>query len=272
MYIFDDVNISGPGVGAAVPKDPNVHIVRSSDISVSPIRNSKGVLMVGNYVLKPGAKIANVYMTGVNQDATYETSGEVDAEQYMQKFIATHPGDDLEFAEFTQNNLGVDLIVIYGTCTSNELRVYGTKCAPMRLKNNFQANKDKTGHTLTFEQIQGTRFVPGHYRGVLPTLAPAATDVSIDLLKASGYQFKVEALDVTDEISLTDFDFENGDTITLIGSGGAAPATLTAGDKTVATVILSSGTTWTALDGATISFEVVDGGATIYLVERQRTA
>ncbi len=272
MYTFEDVEKSNvAGAGAALPKDPNVHIMRTKDIATYPERNSKGVLEVGTYVMKPGLKPISVYMTSVNQDATYETSGDVDAEQFMQKFVATHPGDTLEFAEFAQNTLGEDLIVIYGTCANDGKRVYGTKCSPMRLKNNFQANKDKTGHTLTFEQIQGTRFVPAHYNGVIPTLAPIATDVSIDLDRATGYQYKVEALDTTAAITIPTFDFQAGETVTFIGSGGSDPATLSFGDLTSCFVILSSGTDWTALDGATISFEVVEGDV-MYLVERQRTA
>ncbi len=271
MYEFQTVSSPTAGAGAPTPKDPNVHILRTEDILTWPVRNSKGVLMVGDFVMKPGKAAISVYMTGVNQDETYETSGDVDAEQIMQKFLATHPGDELEAHEFFQNNLGVDLVVITGKCASNDKRVYGTKCSPMRLKDNFQGNKDKTGHTFTFEQIQGTRFVTAHYAGNIPTASPFATDVSIDLLVANGYQYKVEALDTTASITLSDFDFVAGDVATLIGSGGTDPATLSAGDLTEATVILSEGTSWTALEGATISFDVIDGGATMYLVEKNRS-
>lgn len=272
MYQFLDVNKSViAGSGAAIAKDPNVHIMRAADILTFPIRNSKGVLLVGDFVMKPGKTAISVYMTGVNQDATYETSGEVDAEQIMQKFNATHPGDELDAHEFFQNNLGVDLIVVYGSCSDDTKRVYGTKCSAMRLKNNFQANKDKTGHTFTFEQIQGTRVVPGHYAGNIPVLAPADTDVSIDMTVANGYQYKVEALAITDAISIPTFDLVAGDVVSLIGSGGDAPATLSVGDLTQATIILNDGAVWTALENATISLEVFDGGDTVYLIERNRS-
>lgn len=271
MYDFVNVPQGGPGVGAAKTKDPNVHIIRAEDLQTYPVRDSKGVLMLGAFVPKSGKNFVSVYMTGVNQDENYETSGEVDAEQIMQKLIATHPGDELEAHEFYQNNLGVDLIVVTGSCASSRKTVFGTKCSPMRLKNNWQANKDKTGHTFTFEQIQGTRFVPGKFDGVLPVAAPTATDVSIDMLIANGYQYKVEALDTTAAISLSDFDLLPGDVVTLIGSGGSDPATLSAGDLTEATVLLADGTAWTALENATISLEVFDGGSTIYLIEKVRT-
>lgn len=272
MYEFIDVNKSSiAGAGAPIAKDPNVHIIRTKDVQTWPSRNSKGVLLVGNFVMKTGAKAISVYMTGVNQDATYNTEGEVDSEQVMQKFVGTHPGDTLEAHEFFQNNLGEDLIVVYGSCSDNTKRVYGTKCSPLRLKNEFQANKDKTGFTFTFEQIQGTRFVPAHYNGVIPTVEPTFTDVTVDVLAANGHQYKIEPLNVTAAIDIASINLTHGETVTFIGSGGTAPATLSSGAGTSATVILKDDTEWTALEDATISFNVFEAGATIYLIETQRT-
>lgn len=272
MYNFLDVNKSATaGSGASIAKDPNVAIMRRADILTWPVRDSKGVLAVGNFVMNPGKTAIYIYMTGVNQQPTYETQGEVDAEQIMQKFVATHPGDTLEAHEFFQNNLGEDLVIVYGSCADDTKRVYGTKCSPMRIKNSFKADKDGTGHTFTFEQIQGTRFVPAHYNGVIPSAAPAATDVSIDLAAATGYQYQVEALDVTAAITFPTSDLVDGDVVSLIGSGGADPATLVSGVNTSVTVILKGDVVWTALENATISFEVYDADATIYLIEKVRS-
>ena len=63
----------------------------------------------------------------------------------------------------------------------------------------------------------------------------------------------------------------HGDTVTLIGSGGSDPATLSSGDATGATVLLNDDQDWTALENATISFEVFDNGATMYLIEKNRS-
>lgn len=272
MYDFVDVNKSTTaGSGAAIAKDPNVLIMRAADILTWPVRDGKGVLMAGDFVMKSGKTAIAVYMTGVNQQPTYETEGEVDAEQIMQKFVATHPGDTITAHEFFQNNLGEDLVIAYGSCAENSKRIYGTKCSPMRLKNSFKADKDGTGHTFTFEQIQGTRFVPGHFAGNIPVDAPTATDVSIDMLQANGKQYKVEALDTTAAISLSDFDLVHDDRVTLIGSGGADPATLSSGDLTEATVILKDDAAWTALENATITLRVFDADSTIYLIEEARS-
>lgn len=271
---YEFVNIpksAVPGSGAAKPKDPNVAIFRREDIAVWPIRDSKGVLSIGDFVMVEGKAPIYIYMTGVNQQPTYETEGEVDAEQIMQKFVATHPGDELEAHEFFQNNLGADLIIVYGSCADDSKRIYGTKCSPLRLKNSFKNDKDGAGHTFSFEQIQGTRFVPSFWNGNVPYAAPFATTTAIDMVVANGYQYKVEALESTVAITIPTFDLVDGDVVTLIGSGGGDPATLAAGDLTQATVILKDGTAWTALLNATISLEVVDGGGTMYLVERNRS-
>ena len=272
MYNFVNVDKSSvAGSGAASPKDPNVAFFRREDILTWPVRDSKGVLSVGDFVMKPGKTPIYIYMTGVNQKPNYEVAGDVDKEQVMQKFEATHPGDELEAHEFLQNNIGQDLIIVYGNCSSDDKRIYGTKCSPMRLKGTFTDDKDGVGFTFNFEQIQSTRFVPSHYAGNIPYATPIATDVSIDLLVASGNQYKVESLDTTAQITIPSIDFTAGSTITLIGSGGSDPATLTEGDKTQCFIILKDGVTWTALENATISFDVYDGGSVLYLIERNRS-
>lgn len=271
-YEFEDVSKSSvAGSGASTPKDPNVHIVRTKDVLTWPQRNSKGVLLVGDIVMQPGKKIISVYMTGVNQKPNFAAEGEVDKEQFMQKFEATHPGDELAAHEFFQNNLGEDLVIFYGNCADNTKRMYGTPCAPLRLKGGFEDNKDGRGFNFNFEQIQGTRFLPAHYNGSLPVVAPVATDVSVDLATANGFQYKVEALAVTASITFPTSDLAHGDVVTLIGSGGAGPATLTSGDNTAVHVLLKDDVDFTALEDATISLEVFDNGATVYLIEQARS-
>lgn len=271
MYLDKNVDKSAvPGAGAATPKDPNVAIIKTKDVLTWPVRNNSGVLMVGDFTMKPGKAAIYVYMTGVNQAPTYETDGEVDMEGIMQKFIATHPGDTLEAHEFFQNNLGEDLIVIYGSCSDDGKRVYGTKCSPMRLKNTFKSDKDGNQHSFSFEQIQKTRFVPGFYNGNIPFSAPNATSVSIAFVAANAsQQYKVEALAVTAPIVVTSIDLVHGDIVTLIGSGGVDPATMTTGSLTGAEALLTA--QWVALENATITLEVFDDGSGLTLVETART-
>jgi len=270
MYIPKNIDSpSVPGSGAATPKDPNVAIMKREDILSWPVRNANGVLMEGDFTMKSGKTAIYVYMTGVNQAPGYETEGDVDMEGVLQKFLGTHPGDTLDAHEFFQNNLGQDLIVVYGSCSDTSKRVYGTKCSPLRIKNVFKSDKDGNQHTFTFEQIQKTRFVPGFYNGNIPYAAPFATDVSIDMTKANGEQYKVEALDITAAITASSIDHDHGSIITLVGSGGADPATLSIGTQGSVDVVLTA--QWVALENATISLEVFDDGTTTYLIEKSRS-
>ncbi len=265
-----------PGSGAASPKDPNVAVYLAEDIISMPVRDGAGVKMEGDFVLAAGKTPIAVYMTGVNQDQGFETDGDVDAEQIKQMFTATHPGDSLDAHEFYQNHLGMDLVIVTGDCSTPTKRVFGSQCTPMRMKANFKANNEKTGFEFTFEQIQSSRFVPGKWDGVVAYAAPTATDVTLALLVATGYQYKVEELAVTAAISVTSIDLAHGSKVTLIGSGGAGPATLSTGslDGAPATInaILKDGTQWVALAGATITLEVFVESAKTYLIERNRTA
>lgn len=274
MFIHQDVlkNPNAISPGSPLAKSPNVTLLFTDDIVSEPVRNGGGVKMEGNWVLKAGAKPIQVYLTPSTQAPTFEGDGDEDSISIAHKFTGIHPGDALAVNEFIQNTIGKNVILIYGSCQSPAKKVYGTKCAPLQLKPSFQGDNEKTGHTLNFEQFQKTAYLPGHYEGALPEGSVHTTaDTSLNLLEANGYQYQLPSLAVTAAIDVASIDLKSGTFVTLIGGGGTDPATLVEGAGTAATVILKDGASWTALDGATIDFEVVDGGTTIYLIERKRT-
>ncbi len=88
---------------------------------------------------------------------------------------------------------------------------------------------------------------------------------------ANGTQYQLPSYAVTAAIDIASIDQPHGTFVTLIGGGGADPATLASGAGTAATVLLKDNTTWTALENATITFRVFDADATIYLIEESRT-
>lgn len=272
-YVRKNVNKSAvPGAGAATPKDPNVAIFKAQDIISMPVRNGAGVLAEGTFIMKPGFAPIYIYMTGVNQNFGYETEGEVDKEQILQSFVGQHPGDTLDVHEFVQNHLGEDLIIVIGSCNDQYKRILGSKCAPLRLKNNFTSNNEGNTSEMTFEPTQATRFVPAWWIGNVPYAQPFTVPAeTIDALKANGYQYQLGPFAVTDDLEIASIDLEHGDRLTLLGGGGEAPATLTEGTAGVAEVLLKDGTVWTALAGATITLEVFEADSDTYLIERDRT-
>lgn len=240
--------------GAAAPKKPNVTVVRVSDVLSFPERDGKKVLMLGSFVMKPNAPMFQIYMTPSTIDAPYETEGDEDAEQIKQTFKGDSPGDELELNEFIQNILGEDILIISGSCVDDFKKVYGTPCAPMKLKVTGQDNKDGRKKTLSFEQSVATSLLPGHYTGEIVLEDPFAA-VGHDLtVGANTLMQKLPSSAVATDITVTTVTAEADSIVTLIGGGGAADATL----EPAANVLLKGGANWTALEGAVIHFKVFE--------------
>lgn len=251
--------------GAPAPKDPNVTIIDIDDILQHPVRDSKGVLMQGSYVMKPNANMIQLYMTPSKIKASFETEGDEDAQSFKHKVEGEHPGNEIEIAEFVQNWTGRNCIIILGSCADSYRKVYGSKCAPLQLKPSLQDDNEARKHILVFEQAAASGYVPGHYVGELVLEDPTvATSVALNITSNTLMQ-KLPALEETDDITFTSITAEDGSIVTLLGSGGSDPATLSDGGN----VLLKGGANWTALEGAVIHLQVF-GGATPKLIEVSR--
>ena len=146
----------------------------------------------------------------------------------------------------------------------------GTKCNPMVLKVSGEDSNDGNKNTMTWEQEllndEYIRFYSGQisFDATLPVLSGAA----LALNSAQGKVFKLDSTDTTANITIDSSNFEDGDIITLVGSGGAGPLTLE--NSATTGVLLKNATTWTALDGATITLKVVEADKKYY-VEQSRS-
>ena len=264
----------GISPGSPTPKNANVTIIFADDVLSTPSRNDGGILMQGNFVLKPGATMYQIYMTAKKQKPGFESEGDVDELVINQKFEGMYPGNSLEIKEFVQNTIGKDLIIMYGTCTGKKYEVYGTPCSPMRMKPSFTADDTKTGYTLSFEQTLGTGSLPGTYEGAIVLAAPfEQIDKDLALLKANGAQFQLATDAASTALDVASLDHDHGAVLSLIGAGGAGPFVLSqgiqVGDATV-TVILKSGTDWVSAKNAVLDLRVYKAGATTYLIEEKR--
>lgn len=267
MYVAKNVGRPqiGRSAGAAAPKSPNVVVVATKDILTWPVKDSNGVLMLGNFVMKPGAKMIEVYMTPSKSKASYEPQGDEDSESYKHKFEGEHPGNELEIAEFVQNWTGEPAIVIYGSCEDNYRKVVGTHCAPVRLKATLQDDNDARKNMLVFEQYANTGEVLGHYPGEVIVSAPfavAAFAFSFD--SANGYQYQLLPSAAADDITITANNYEHGDIVTLIGGGGVDPTVVSTGATAAGTFELKDGTDWVGLEGAILQLQVYKGSTTYF--------
>ena len=259
--------------GAVTAKKPDIILVDTADILTLPARNSKGVLMVGNIILKPGAQMIELYLTPSTQVPSYESDGPEDSESFTHKVEGMHPGNQLEAKEFLQNNLGRGFLAIWSGCNNaTGKEVYGTPCAPLKMQASFIADNEKTGFTFTFESVQKTSYVPATYEGTITLQAPyVAPDFDLAVTDANGdiFQLPSSAVAAT-QIDIASTDREHGDIITILGGGGAEPATLANGAATAGTVQLVGGVAWTALADASIDLQVFDDGTTLFFREVAR--
>jgi hypothetical protein len=272
--MYTKVNLTkaaGITPGSAAQKNQIV-LVDVEDIASFPDSDANGVKLVGTPVLKPGGKFISIYSTKSKTEAPFETDGDEDMMNFAAKFIAQHPGNRLEVKEFVQNWTGRDIIVFHKSCADDFWEVMGTPCAPLQLKASKQDNNDGRFYNLTFEPFAKSGFVPKHYEGDISFTEPFAvvSVADVDVTPANGIQYKLPSLAVTDAIEFGDMTVEHGTMISLIGSGGVAPATLVDGVSGSATVLLKTGITWTALNNAVIHLQVFKTAATTYLIEMSR--
>lgn len=258
--------------GAVTAKQPDIILVHTDDILNLPARDGRGVRMVGNIILKPGAEMHKLYLTPSTQEPSYASDGPEDGESLTHKVMGSYPGNDLEAKEFFQNRLGQPLMAIWSGCNNaTGKEVYGTPCAPLKMKGEFVANNEKTGFVFTFESVQKTSYVPATYEGALTFAAPfEPADFDLALTEANGAFYKLPSSAVVNAIDIASTDLEHGDIVSLIGGGGAAPATLSNGLATAGTVQLVQGVDWTALADATIDLQVFDDGTTKFFREVSR--
>ncbi|WP_116787633.1 hypothetical protein [Flavobacterium psychrotrophum] len=273
MYLRTSLAKSpGGSPGAAAPKEPNVTIFAADDVAVWPLRDDGSVNMLGSFVMKPNARMYTFYSTKSKTSAPFEAEGEEDNITYKQSFVGEYPGDDLPVNEFIANWTGVNAIIIYGSCADSFRKVVGTKCAPVQLKATGKDDNEGRAKTLTFEQYAKSRFLPGHYTGALIYAEPfPATSAVFAINETNGNHYQLPSMAVTDDIEPSALDLPVGQIVTLIGGGGAAPATLAQGTAGAADILLVAGSTWTALQGASISLRVFNAGAKKYLIEVSRS-
>ena len=272
MYIATNVAKPANSAGGGSPKNPNVTIIAIKDITIFPVRDSKGILISGNIVLKAGANAISVYMTSSKIKAGYEPDGDIeDSQTFKHKFEGPHPGNSLAIKEFVQNWSGEPCIIIDGSCSDDFKTIYGTKCAPMYLKPSGKEENDSREHMLAFEQASKTTYLPAHYTGVVPSMVPfVVTDVTaVPVSTANGLVYQLPSSNNDENILFNTLSVNHDDVITLIGGGGINPDVLVLG-ATVRMPLLVNGAYWVGIKDAFINFRVFNNGMSSYAIEMSR--
>lgn len=256
-----------PGKGG--DKKNKITIVDLDDILVHASRDSKGILIAGKHQFKPNAYAIVLYVTPSSIAAKASTEGEVDEEGWLQEVVVAHPGAEREIMEFRSNWLGRDIAIFDESCVDGTIKQYGSPCSPLRMKVEGTDNKDAKKTVFTFAStnkgpdiaIYANTLTLSDVTGTVP-----ADATTVDLAPGEGeYQ-------LTDNAAATELttciNAIHGMLFTLLGSGGANPASITDAND----FVLKDGTSWSALAGSSITFKAFkDGAGTWKFFEQSRT-
>lgn len=270
------VNLTKPSgtssPGAAASKNEIV-LFESQTVSYFPPSDENGVVMTGNIQMAPNEIPITIYSTKSKTEAPMETEGDEDTMSFKSSFKAQVPGNTKEIKEFVQYWTGRDIFLAHKACGENFYEFMGTPCAPLQLKSAKQDNNDARLWNLEFMPFAKSGFVPKIYEGTIPFSTPTdvATVTAIALTPANGVNYQLPSFATTASIGFGATTLDNNKVVSLIGGGGVAPATLANGTAGSVTVILNSGTTWTALNKSILNLKIFKSGATTYLIEQSRT-
>lgn len=272
-FILMDIPKAARNAGAPQGKNPMIAIWNWNDVKTHPARDSKGIKYAGDFVWLAGKYAAKIYATSSSIALPGNGQGEEDQVGFSALPEFNHPGNGLEIMEFIQNmtNQPLGVAVQSGSCDGGESfwTVYGTPCNPLSLVAEIQDNNEAAKSMMKFQQFRPATVLPGRYYGNI-TCATAnvvpVDAVNIDVSAGSGeYQLQ----DNAGPTALTGLsNVAHGGVYTLIGSGGANPATLAAGDP----FFLLQGNDWQGLAGSRLTLKAFENGdGTFVFFEQSRS-
>jgi hypothetical protein len=265
------LNVAKPGdnKGAGGNKRDKIILIDLEDIATFPDRDSKGVVITDNLILKANAYMITAYATVTSIVGGDASEGDLDAEGFVHNLAFDHPGSAKEIRELKQNWLSRHIIALVQKCGEADYDLYGTPCAPLRSTMKWEDTKDKNVHNFTFKSMKSPYSV-AIYQGsttfdtVTGTVAADATVVNVAAGQGT-YQTTTGTAAAATLTTMT--NPVNGGVYTLLGSGGTYPSVITDAND----FELASGVTWTALSGTFITFKAFkDGASTWKFFEQSR--
>jgi hypothetical protein len=124
-----------------------------------------------------GKKFIKIYHNTDRSQLMAETVGERDSERLFAKAEIMVPGNDAELAEFSEEVLGKDYLLLLKEpqCKTGEIIQVGTECNPVRLRPKFESGTATGGvKGWTFEAESREKFY--FYTGAI-TLEPVEEEV-----------------------------------------------------------------------------------------------
>ena len=143
-YAFISVPRKSNNAGRATGKKNYIYLFRWDDVATFT-KDEKGVRVTA-FALQASKKPIGVYATQSTINVYETAEGDDDARGFIQHVDFEHPGSEVEFKEFLNNNVNENLGAIVINCAGDDCKIAGTPCTPLSFstaegQDNNEANK-----------------------------------------------------------------------------------------------------------------------------------
>ena len=143
-YAFISVPRKSNNAGRATGKKNYIYLFRWDDVKTFT-KDEKGVRVTA-FALQAEKKPIGVYATQSTINIYDTAEGDPDARGFIHHVDFEHPGSEVEFKEFLNNNVNENLGAIVINCAGEDSKIAGTPCTPLSIstaegQDNNEANK-----------------------------------------------------------------------------------------------------------------------------------
>lgn len=143
-YSMISVPRKNNNAGRASGKKSYVYIFRWDDIKTFS-KDERGVKVTA-FEFQEGKKPVAVYATDSTINIYHTAEGDDDARGFIHHVDFDHPGSEVEWDEFVNNNVNENLGAIVINCSGDDCKIAGTPCTPLKMstaegQDNNEANK-----------------------------------------------------------------------------------------------------------------------------------
>lgn len=143
-YSMISVPRKNNNAGRASGKQSYIIIFRWADVKTFT-KDEKGVKVTA-FEFQEGKKPVAVYATDSTINIYHTAEGDDDARGFIHHVDFDHPGSEVEWDEFVNNNVNENLGAIVINCKGDDCKIAGTPCTPLKMstaegQDNNEANK-----------------------------------------------------------------------------------------------------------------------------------
>ena len=143
-YAFISVPRKSNNAGRATGKKNYIYLFRWDDVKTFT-KDEKGVRVTA-FAFQAEKKPIGVYATQSTINIYDTAEGDDDARGFIQHVDFEHPGSEVEFKEFLNNNVNENMGAIVINCAGDDCKIAGTPCTPLKMstaegQDNNEANK-----------------------------------------------------------------------------------------------------------------------------------